>query len=158
MNSHGAVVPSFCTKDEVALLKSHGLSVFTLPAGFSAAGNNIAANDSGAVVNPEFPRSVVKSISDCLGVEAVPMAVAGYVTAGSCVIATNKGFAAHNRATDADLSRLKSILHVNGLNCTLDTGVAFVSLCGAANSKGALIGESSTGFEAGRIAEALGLF
>jgi translation initiation factor 6 len=85
------------------------------------------------------------------------MAVAGYLTAGSCVLATNKGFAAHNRTSEEALKELGSILRVSGLNCTLNTGVPFVSIGSVANSKGALVGEACTGFEQGRFAQALSL-
>ncbi|VVC01848.1 Translation initiation factor 6 [uncultured archaeon] len=157
LNSNGVIVPPSCSREEIALFKSHGLNVAAIPGQFSAAGNNIAANDSGAVANPEMPRAVLKRISDCLGVEAVPMRVAGHVTSGSCVIATNRGFAAHNRCTEQELKELQSILGVPGSNCTLNAGVAAVSIGAVANSNGALFGESSTGFEVGRAAGALGL-
>lgn len=157
INSNGAVVPSFCEKEEIALLRSHGLNVFSLAGEFCAAGNNIAANDFGAVINPQIPRPLAKRISDCLGVEAVGRRVAGYLTSGSCILPTNKGFLAHNRCSEEELKELQSILHVQGTNGTLNTGVAFVSLGAVANSKGALFGEACTGFEMGRAVQGLGL-
>jgi translation initiation factor 6 len=141
----------------MAVFKEKGMNVAVMTGAFSASGNNIAANDFGAVANPLLPKKELKKISDCLGVEAVPMGVAGYFTSGSAVLATNKGFAAHNRASAEELKELQSILRVPGQNCTLNTGVAFVSLCAIANSHGAIFGEESTGFEVGRAAEALGL-
>ncbi len=156
MNSNGAVVPSFADAAEISELKRRGLNVATLPGRFSAAGNNISANDFGAVANPEIPRESIRRISDCLGVEVVPRAVAGYLTAGSCLLATNKGFLAHNRAGEEELKELQSILHVGGTNSTLNAGVAFVSICAIANSRAALVGEASTGFEVGRAAGELG--
>ncbi len=155
INSNGAVLPGFCTQEEKALFKNQGLSVETLPGRFSAAGNNIAANDKSAVINPGIRGKERKKISDCLGVEAVPMKIAGYATAGSCIVATNRGFAAHNRATEQELKELESIFGVKGSNCTLNVGVPFVSLGAIANSKAAVFGELSTGFEVGRAAEAL---
>lgn len=158
MNSNGALVPNFCSKEEIAVLRAKGLNVALLPGNFSAAGNNVAANDFGAIANPEMPRELVKKASDALGVEIVQRRVAGFLTAGSCVIATNRGFAAHNRASEEELKALQSILRVPGTNCTINAGVAFVAMGACANSKGALYGEASTGFEAGRLSEALQLF
>ena len=158
MNSNGAVIPAFSTKDEIAKIKAQGINVVLLPGKFSAAANNIAANDFGAIANPEMPAELVRKISDCLGVETVKRKVAGYTTAGSCVSATNKGFAAHNRSTEEELKELQSILKVAGTNCTLNTGVAFVSIGMVANSRAAVVGEATTGFEMGRVAEALSLF
>ncbi|MCX8197654.1 MAG: translation initiation factor IF-6 [Candidatus Micrarchaeota archaeon] len=157
MNSNGAVLPSFCSQEEISLFKSHGLNVEVLSGQFSAVGNNLAANDKGAAANPEIPRMELEKISDCLGVEVVPIRIAGYPTVGSCIAATNSGFLAHNRASEQELKELEGIFGVPGSNCTLNTGVPFVSICLAANSKGAVAGESSTGFELGRAAEALRL-
>ncbi|MCX6772473.1 MAG: translation initiation factor IF-6 [Candidatus Micrarchaeota archaeon] len=157
MNSNGAVLPSFCSKEEMDAFKSWDLNVFSLSGEFSAVGNNIAANDFGGIANPEMPRAMIKRVSDCLGVEIVPHRVAGYLTAGSSLVATNKGFAAHNRCDEAELKELGAILKVQGANCTLNTGVAFVGLGCVANSHGAVFGEATTGFEVGRVAQALGM-
>lgn len=158
MNSHGLVLPEFCSMEEIGLFKSHGLEIAPFPGKYCAAGNNIAANDFGAVANPHLPRELVEKARDALGVEVVRMQIGMYSTVGSMVIATNKGFACHNRATEEELKELQSILRVEGQNCTLNAGVPFVSICATANSRAALVGESSTGFEAGRLAEALSLF
>lgn len=157
MNSNGAVLPPNSSKDEMAVFKKQGMNAISISGPFSAAGNNIAANDFGAIANPEMTAKEAKRISDCLGVEVVQKGVAGYLTSGSCVLATNKGFAAHNRASEEELKELQSILRVPGQNCTVNTGVAFVSLGTVANSHGAVLGEASTGFEVGRVAQALGL-
>ena len=157
MNSNGIMVPPSCSREEISELRRLGLNVASVPSQFSAAGNNIAANDFGAVANPEMTQAEAKRVSDCLGVEVVRRRVAGYVTAGSCVLATNKGFAAHNRAGEEELKELQAILHVPGQNCTLNAGTAFVQIGALANSSGCLAGEASTGFELGRLAGALGL-
>jgi len=157
MNSNGAVLPPNCSKEEMAVFKKQGLNTISISGPFSAAGNNIAANDFGAIANPEISSKEAKRISDCLGVEVVCKSVAGYLTSGSCVIATNKGFAAHNRTSEEELKELQSILKVPGQNCTVNMGVAFVSLGTVANSHGAVLGEASTGFEVGRVAQALDL-
>ncbi len=157
MNSSGAVLPPFCSREETALFKKHGLNTMSLSGSFCAAGNNVAANDFGAIANPEIPRTAIRKMSDCLGVEVVQMRLAGHLTVGSCVVATNRGFAAHNRAGGQELKELQSILRVAGQNCTINAGVPFVSLGLVANSTAALVGEASTGFEAGRVAQSLAL-
>ena len=157
MNSNGAVVPSFCSPIEIGALKSWGLNVFAIAGDFSAAGNNIAANDFGAIANPEMTRAMVRKISDCLGVEVVPRRIAGYLTAGSALVVTNKGFAAYNRCHEAELKEIGAILKVQGQNCTVNLGVASVGLGCVANTNAAIFGEATTGFEEGRIAQALGM-
>ena len=155
MNSNGVAMPRFSGREEIALFKKLGFNVALLPSAFSAAGNNIAVNDFGAVANPQLTNRERKDISDCLGVEVHSMAIAGYATPGSVVLATNKGFIAHNRASEEELKQLQSIFHADGVNSTLCTGTPFVSLCALANSKAALFGEACTGFEIGRAADAL---
>jgi len=150
MNSNGVVLPKYCGRRDVAFFKGQGLNVAFLDSRFSAVGNNIAANDFGAVLNPEISNSEEKKISECLGVEAVRMGIAGHVTTGSCAVATNKGFIAHNRATSEELKELKSIFRSDGENCTMNAGIPFVSLGAVANSHNALFGEACTGFEIGR--------
>ena len=157
LNSNGAIVPSFCSDEEMLCFKKLGMNVLRLGGQFSAAGNNIAANDFGAVANPEMPRPLIKKVSDCLGVEAVPIRIANFTTTGSCVLATNKGFMAHNRANEQELKELHSILGVEGTNCTVNMGVPFVAICAVANSRCALLGEASTGFELGRAESALSI-
>ena len=157
MNSNGVVLPKFSGKEEIAIFKRHGLNVSFISGPFSAVGNNIAANDFGAIVNPEMSSHDRKIISDALGVEVVGKHVAGFVTAGSCITATNKGFIAHNRSTEEELKEFKSILKVDGVNCTVNMGTAFVSLGVIANSKSALFGEATTGFEIGKASDALGV-
>ncbi len=156
-NSRGAVVPPFCSREEADALKSGGLNVCRISSEFSAAGNNLAVNDYGCVANPEMKRKEILKISECLGVEVVQRHVAGYLTAGSCVLATNRGFAAHNRCTEEELKELGAILKVPGGNCTVNAGVAFPPLGCVANSAGAVFGEGCTGFELGRVASALGM-
>ncbi|MCX8197292.1 MAG: translation initiation factor IF-6 [Candidatus Micrarchaeota archaeon] len=157
LNSNGIVLPPHSSAKETEVFKKAGLNVSKIASQFSAAGNNIAANDFGAIANPLLPKEELKKIQDCLGVEVVPMQVAKYHTVGSLVLATNKGFIAHNRATEEELSAIQSALRVPGVNGTLNTGVSFVSLCAVANSRGAVFGQASTGFEIGRAANVLGI-
>lgn len=156
-NSKGAIVPSFCEAHEKKNLQSLGLEVGELSGNFCAAGNNICANDFGAIANPSIKQKEIRMISDCLGVEVVQMRIAGYSTPGSAILATNKGFLAHNRCSEEELKEIESVLRVRGTNATLNKGVAFPSLGALANSKGAVFGEACTGFEIGRAAQWLGM-
>lgn len=155
MNSKGAVLPSFCSNEEIATFKRLGFNVAKLSGPFSAVANNISANDFGAIAAPELSRKDEHAASDALGVEIVKMRIAGYSTPGSAVVATNRGFCCHSRASEKELKELQSILRVEGEACTANTGTPFVSLGIIANSKAAVVGEQTTGFEMGRIGSAL---
>ncbi|MBS3069774.1 translation initiation factor IF-6 [Candidatus Micrarchaeota archaeon] len=157
LNSHGIVVPSFAEEEEKGFFKGLGLNVCVLPSMFAAVGNNICANDKGAIVNPDIPAHWRKKIGECLHVEAVPASIAGYKTVGSACIATNKGFAAHNRANDEEMEMLRSVFGVQGANATVNMGSPFIGLGVVANSKGCMMGEATSGFESSRIMNALGM-
>ena len=157
LNSTGIIVPASASKAERDVFKKLGLNVYAMKSRFSACGNNVAANDKGAVANPEMPAAEVKAIGDCLGVEVVQMRIAGHATVGACCLATNTGFLAHARTHEDEFEVLKSALKVDGSVGTLNVGLPYVKLCALANSKGYVVGESSTGFEMGRLEEGLGL-
>lgn len=157
LNSSGIVLPSFTEEHEKHFFKKLGLNVLALPPQFCAVGNNVCANDRGAIVNLEMPHTLVKKISDCLGVEAAHASIAGHSTVGSACIATNKGFAAHNRIKEGELEHIKSVLKVGGSNATVNMGSPFVGLGVVANSRGCMLGEATSGFEGSRIMNALEL-
>lgn len=90
MNSNGAVVSGLADDREMSII-SKCLPCTALDDPLNAAGNNILANDKGAIVNPYYERSVVDAIADALGVECVQSSIAGCNTVGSVCKATNKG-------------------------------------------------------------------
>lgn len=158
MNSRGAIVPRMMNKAEIAQLKSAGLNVLVLEdQGFSACGNNIACNDHGALINPDMPHAQAKKIADTLGVEHELSMLSGYKCTGMACVATNKGWAAHNRINEQEVEMLESLFNCKGINCTVNSGTALVGAGICATSKGALIGETSSGFEIARISQALDL-
>ncbi|MBI5158842.1 translation initiation factor IF-6 [Candidatus Micrarchaeota archaeon] len=159
MNDNGVILPTTIDSREASELKKlTGLNVCVSKSRWCALGNNLVANSHGCIASPLLSKTDVKEIQDCLGVEAVQSQIAGYSTVGSACIATNKGFVAHNDATDEELKFIESILKVSGLNATANMGVPFVGISMIANSKGCVVGEPTSGFELGRITQALSLF
>ena len=158
MNSHGIIAPPFLMEREKKELEAAGLRVTILPAArFCAIGNNIACNDNGALVNPDFPPALVKVVEKALGVPARASTLAGYHTTGSSLAVTNKGWLAHNRIEPEEADMLKELFGCDGMNGTTNMGNALVGLGVVANSKGLIIGESCSGFEESRIRQALDL-
>jgi translation initiation factor 6 len=157
MNSNGIVLPNVVREEELALIKRSGLNVYVSKDKNNANGNNIAANDKGGIVNPYVERAEAKAIGDALGVELVPMTLAGFSTVGSACIATNTGFLAHYRSSADELARLKDALGVDGSKGTVNMGTGFVAYGAVVNRKGYVVGEKTTAFEMGRLEEALGL-
>ena len=158
MNSNGIIVPKMLTPEETLEVKGLGLAVHVMKNGkFSACGNNVACNDHGALVNPDIPYDQAKAIANCLGVELAQFPLAGYKCTGMACIASNKGWLAHNRINEEEMAKLESLFNCKGINGTVNSGTALVGAGVAATTKGAAIGEASSGFEIGRAVQAFDL-
>jgi len=157
MNSNGIILPNVIAQEEIDKIKKSGLNVYVSKDSQNANGNNIAANDKAGIVNPHLDKREVKKMEDALGVELVPMMIAGHSTVGSSCIATNNGFLAHFKTSSKEMEQLKEILKVPGNKGTINTGTGYVSYGVVVNSHGYIAGEATTAFELGRVEEALGL-
>jgi len=155
MNSNGCIVPSFVEDDELALLKKTGLNVATIDS-HQACGNSILCNDHAAVLHPTIAKPEAKKISDALGVEALAHDLLSKIsTVGAVNVVTNKGLLAYNEMPELELKKLERLFKVKGNVGTCNMGVPFVGMGVVANSKGALVGHATSGFEVSRIYEAL---
>ncbi len=152
-NANGAVVPAIAYKDERAALGEY-LDVSVIH-DFTAIANLASCNDKGCAVSPLLSKKAVGTISEALGVKAEPTTIAGLDVTGSCLAATNKGFLSNPNATDKDLTHLKGVLGVDGSTGTLNYGNPFVKGGMIANSRGAIIGSTTTPFELSRVDDAL---
>jgi len=154
LNSKGCVIPHSSDAQERSLLKKAGLNVCVI-SGPVSPGNAILANDRAALVSPLFSKADAKKIGDSLGVEVFQQSLAGLATVGASSVVTNRGFLAYNETSETELKFLEKIFGVMGGIGTCNGGVPFGSLGIVANSRGALIGESTTGYEVQRIYQAL---
>lgn len=154
LNSNGAVVSALTEKHEIRPLKELGLNVYFLSEQF-APGNNILVNDKAALLNHNLPRSEHRKIADCLGVEIFSQPVANLNTVGSNNVVTNKGLLAYHELTDVELKMFEKIFGVRGSKGTVNLGSPANSYGVVANSKGALVGESTSGAEMQTLYEGL---
>jgi translation initiation factor 6 len=157
MNSNGAVVSGLADPREIEIIEKC-LPCTPIDDALNAAGNNILANDSGAIVNPEYSDDMVRIISDALGVECVRSSIAGINTVGSVCRATNKGCVCHADSSDEDMDLIMDVLKVEAIRSTVNHGARMVGAGILANSKGALIGDDTTPIEMGKIEEGLALY
>jgi len=156
-NSHGVVVGGELDAAERRSLEE--VAPLTLvPHRQNAMGNNILANDSGALVHPEFSDEAVASIARALGVPAERGTIAGLGTVGMAGVATNRGVVLHPRATEKEAARVSELLGVPVHRSTANFGVPVVGACLVANSKGILVGRPTTPVEVVHIQEGLGVF
>ena len=155
-NSQGAIVTAFTNKETFLTLEQQGLRVFPIKEVINAAGNDILANDYGALVHPELKNTTIKQISSILGVPVQRGTIASLGTVGMAAVVTNKGCLCHPKATDEEQQQLKKVFDVDVMIGTVNHGFPMIGSGLVANKQGAIIGNMTTGIEMGRIEEALG--
>jgi len=157
LNSKGALVSPFLNNSERKLIEAK-IPVTVLPEKLNAAGNDILANDYGAMVHPGFKDKNIERISKALGVPVRRGKIAGYKTVGSAAMATNKAAICHPHASDYEMGQMEEVLQVDVSICTANYGTGLLGACMMANSKGAVVGENSTPIELGKVEEGLKLY
>ncbi len=153
-NSHGIVVTNFAEEKE---LKGIGgdMNVLFISDVLNAVGNNILVNDKLAIVHPDFDLRTIGEIGDTLDVEVVKGTLAKQKTVGAQGVVTNNGILCHPHTSKKELEELKEKFGVDGDIGTANYGTPLVGACMIANSKGAVVGSTTTPIELGRIEEAL---
>ncbi len=155
-NSQGMVVTNFTESRELKPLKSR-LNILFIPDVLNAVGNNLLANDRFAMGHPDIGKDTLGEIEDTLGVEVLKGKIAGLKTVGAACVLTNKGLLCHPHTSKHELDILKKRFEVNADIGTANYGVPLVGACAIANTKGAIVGSTTTPIELGRIEEALGV-
>jgi len=156
LNSSGAVVTDFADEPTIKAVESQGFSVYVIKDVINAAGNDILVNDAGALVHPELKDHTIKKIEKTFGVPVCRGTIAGLPTVGMAAVVTNKGCLCHPKATDEEKQILRDVFGVEVMIGTVNHGFPMIGSGLVANSKGAIIGNQTTGIEMGRIEEALG--
>jgi translation initiation factor 6 len=156
LNSHGAVVTEFADTSTQQLIAHQGLKVFPIKDVINAAGNDILANDHGALVHPDMKPATVKKISDTLGIPVQKGTIAALGTVGMAAVVTNKGCLCHPKVTKEEKQLMEKVFGVEVMIGTVNHGFPMIGSGLVANSNGAIIGNMTTGIEMGRIEEALG--
>jgi len=130
--------------------------VFPVKDVINAAGNDILANDYGALVHPELKSTTIKQISTVLGVPVQKGTIASLGTVGMAAVVTNKGCLCHPKTTEEEMTQLKKVFDVDVMIGTVNHGFPMIGSGLVANTKGVIIGNMTTGIEMGRIEEAFG--
>jgi len=147
-NSNGIVLPHSAEPEEIRTIKSHfDINVQVLSEKRNALGNMILANDEGAVIDPRLARKTVEEVSDVLGVEAVAGEILGLPCIGAFAASTNRGVLAHPLIREDEKRKIQEVLKVPVDIGTINGGVPYVKAGLVANSKGAVVGSSTTGPE-----------
>jgi translation initiation factor 6 len=157
-NSRGFVVSGLIHDSELELLQEYG-DVMLLGKEMNAAGNIILTNDSFAVVHPDMSSEMCRMVGEFLKVETIPMSFCCIGTVGMAGACTNAGVLLPARSSPDELDHLEKSLPTADVSIGIGSVNMGSGLIGAGllvNSKGYLAGNTTTGFELGRIEDVFG--
>jgi len=149
-NSNGVVLPYNAEDYEISKLKKLDIKMGILPTKFTALGNMILCNDKGAIISEKLKKEA-KIIEDILDVEVF---VSDPINFGSMGLCTNNGSLVHPSLSNMK-DELEKALKVEVDIGSANRGVYYLGMCVLANTKGALVGDLSTGPEINKIEDIL---
>jgi translation initiation factor 6 len=152
MNNKYAYIPKYANQKEIETIEKE-IKVKIIDTEH-ALGNLMDLNDNGAIISRSLQKRAVEEITKT-GLKVSQLNIARIEVVGSCLLATNKGFVVNPNATREEVETISTTLGVKGGSSTANTGDMFIRNSILANTKGILIGESTTPFEINRIEEAL---
>lgn len=155
-NSKGAVVTDFIDKETVDIISNENLDVCIISDKYNAAGNDILVNNKGALVHPDLMDKSIKDIENTLKVPVYRGTIGSLKTVGMAAVVTDKGLLCHPKVSDDEKKVLEKVFDVDVMIGTVNHGSPVIGSGLVANTKGAIIGNLTTGIEMGRIEEALG--
>ena len=155
-NSNGSIICDFADYDTIKIVEKQNLDILVISDKMNASGNDILVNDYGALVHPDIKEKTIKQIKDVLKVPVYPGTIGSLKTVGMAAVVTNKGLLCHPKVTDEEKKILEKVFQVPVMIGTVNHGSPLIGSGLVANSKGAIIGDRTTGIEMGRIEEALG--
>ncbi len=156
-NNKTLLVPPIISESDLRKLRDAlDLEVHILPTmKLTALGNDIVANDYGALAHPSFSDGELDLIGRLLGVKASKGKVGGVPVVGSLIVANNEGCLISPAADDSELRGASEVLGVECLRGTINNGIGYVRLGLVASDQRALVGYSTTPLEIENVAEAL---
>ncbi len=148
MNSFGAITSKFITDEELEGIRAlmNG-EIERLNSVYTAVGNLFLVNDYGGIASPILSDDEVNQASKVFKVRLLKMSIAGYNQVGAVGVATNKGALLHPMASEEEIRRAKSVLGVDVDVGSVNGGVPFVASGIVGNSRGLIVGRSTSGPE-----------
>jgi translation initiation factor 6 len=149
-NNNCILVPSYIFHEEFEDLqefsKQYEFDFKVLKTDLNCLGNNILANDHGALVNPEYSAVVKKQIRQALKVRVVPGELCGVGNVGSLAVLNSKGGFIHEDISKRQLAELQKLLNVELVPGTIG-GSPYIRSGVFANNKGYVISRDVRGDE-----------
>lgn len=147
-NDNGILLPKTAYSNEYEWLKkSTKMNVGVLDAKYTALGNVICANNTGAIVSPWLEKEDVKTIQDVLGVETFQKRIAGYNQVGAMAVTNDTGTAVHPETDEENIKKFAKVLKTNIEPSTINNGIPFVGSGILANNHSIVVGSLTTGPE-----------
>ncbi len=155
-NNRGMLLPNILNDDEIRMFKriceENNMKMHILSSKRNALGNLILANDAAALVSMLMDDARLAEIEETLEVKHVTKGfIAGIPTVGSAAAITNKGLLLHPDTPETEIEKLAKFFNVKADVGTVNFGSSFVRSGLVVNSKGAIVGELTTGPEIMRI-------
>jgi translation initiation factor 6 len=155
-NSNCLLVPSIAFDYELEMLDELKIKYAVLDTKLTALGNNILCNDTGALINPDFPESEMKEIKGHLDVKVEKGLIGGLTIVGVMAAMNDKGGVINRDIKSAELKVVEKLLAVKFAEGSVNIGTPQIGSGLFCNSNGFVVGESSSGPELTNIDEALG--
>lgn len=156
INSKGAIVTDFADIEAIKKIEDEGFKITVITDKINAAGNDVLVNDYGCLCHPNLTDETVEAIANTLEVPVKRGTIASLKTVGMAAVVTNKGCLCHPKITDDEKHIVERVFDVQVMIGTINHGSPVIGSGLIANTKGAIIGNKTTGIEMGRIEEALG--
>ena len=142
--------------ETIKVIEQQGFDVCIIEDKFNAAGNDVLINDKGALVHPNLEDKAIEQIERTCNVPVYRGTIGSLKTVGMAAVVTNKGLLCHPKVTQEEQHQLEKVFDATAMIGTVNHGVPLIGSGLVANTKGAIIGNLTTGIEMGRIEEALG--
>ena len=146
-NSHCLLVPEIMFQEELDLLKKAGIIFVVIKSHLTALGNNVLANENGAVVNKEFDDKAVEQIEKALKVPVVKATIAGIFVVGSSAVVNKNGCLIHRDVTEDEKKKVEETLKVHCEECTVNLGNPYLRSGIVCNDHDYIIGDNTRGPE-----------
>jgi len=155
-NSKNLLVPNIIFDSEKKHLDKLGISYEVFDTELTCLGNNIAVNESSAVIHKSFDKKEMKFIKEHLGLDHVEqMTIADVENVGSCIVMNSLGGVVHRFASMDEIKKLKKLFGITFGIGTINMGGPLVRSGVACNDRGFIVGSSSGGPEMVNIDENL---
>jgi len=146
-NNKCLLVPAIAFENELDILRQNKIKFKLIDTKLTCLGNNIICNDTGCIINGDYPDKDIAQVRDALKLEPAKVKIAGLSTLGSLAVHTKKGMLCHHEILEHEAGIVEKSLKLRIGTGTVNMGVPFIGSGILCNNKGFIIGDASGGPE-----------